>query len=561
MKTSSPENAPRPETAPPARRPRRRGVLAALGVAAAAAAGMTVLATTVTSAPNLPDMISEATGPPSTDIYDGNRLLVRFDGFVTNSPTAPEELEIYATNPNPNPQGVMQTVQQRVNGQAVLPPAGGKPTVVFENADGHAHFHLKNAAEYTLWTADQTRQVALAQKTEAGFCLENSEELDGVPFDPTYSASNNDFCRTNPLIMGISPGHRDIYSKNLSYQWVDVSNVAPGRYRLANRADPTNVISESDESNNGYVFRDATVPGFFPRQITVPRVDGGQTVPITLSSDRFQSDCFGAGDYCSPLSARYVVKSLPARGTLRQNGIPVSVGSPLVSGALTFTASPGQRGADGFAYEVFDQGRPEFPQSRPQAAVAIQVGAAATTSVAISGAQPSILAGLSMQLSAVLTNGPAGVTWTTTAGSITQGGLFTAPTTAGTAVVRATSKDDPSAFAEVSIRVDAAQVQAPAPVTRPTGLLRTFSVGRVGKRIVVTKVRAGARAGTLRTTATLGKRVVGRCVKPVRAGRTVTCRITLTRSYDLRKVKVTARFTAGGKTTVRRAFVIPARRG
>ncbi|WP_217921846.1 lysyl oxidase family protein [Miltoncostaea oceani] len=562
MQTDTHENPNRTETPRPSRRP-RRAVLATLGVAAAAAAGLTVLATTVTSAPNLPDMISEAPGAPGTQIYRDGRLLVRFDGFVTNSPSAPAPLEIRALNPNGA--GIMQSVQQRVGGAAVPPPAGVPPTVRFEVADGHNHYHLKNAAEYTLWTADQTRQVALAQKTEAGFCLEDSEALPGAPGGPVYSSGSNDFCRDVPLVMGISAGYRDIYYAGLSYQWIDVSDAAPGRYRLASRVDPTNVIAEADESNNGYAFRDAVVPGYMPRAVSVPRVDPGQTAPVTLSAERFVSTCFdgdfnpdpGDSPYCSPGSVRYRITSGTSRGVLKQGGATLSVGSVLTNGAITYTPNAGQRGADSFTYEAYDSTQTTFPRTRPQAAVAIQVGAP-ITSVAISGAQASIVAGLSMQLSAVLTNGPSGVTWTTTAGTITPAGLFTAPATAGTAVVRATSKDDPSVFAEVSIRVDAARVQGPAPTT--PSILRKFAVGRVGKKVIVTKVTAGPRKGTLRTTATFGKKVVGRCAKPVKAGKTVTCKITLKRVYNLKKVKVTAKFTAAGKTTVRRAFVIPAKR-
>lgn len=570
MQTDDRETPPRSEPTAPPRRPRRRGVLTALGAAAVAAAGMTVLATTVASAPNLPDMISEAPADPATHIYRDGRLLIRFDGFVTNDVNARAELEIRATDPD---QGVMRTVQQRVGGSPVDSPPGRSPTVIFEVADGHRHWHLKNAAEYTLWTPDQTSQVALAQKTEAGFCLEDSERVGGSR-PKVYDSGDNGFCLqsppnpqppTRPLVMGITPGFRDIYYAGLSYQWIDASNVAPGPYRLATRADPTNVISEADEGNNGYAFTDATVPGYLPQGIGVPRVDPGQTAPITLAAQRFTSECFRGDfnpdpddeEYCSPGAVNYRIASVPSRGVLRQGATTLGVGSVVSSGAITYAPSAGQRGGDSFTYEAFDSTQPGFPRTRPQAAVAIQVGAP-ITSVAISGAQPSIVAGLSMQLGAVVTNGPSGVDWTASAGSITPSGLFTAPATPGTVRVRATSRDDASAFAEVAIRVDAAQAQAPAPAS--PSILRRFKVARSGNRVVVTKITSGPFNGRLRTTATLGKKVVGRCAKPVRAGRTATCKITLKRSYNLRKVRVTAKFTAAGKSTVRRAFVIPPKR-
>ncbi|WP_217914909.1 lysyl oxidase family protein [Miltoncostaea marina] len=546
-------------------------MLGLLGSAGLAAAGLAIAATSVTSAPNLPDMISEAPGPPATHVYRDGRLLMRFDGFVTNNVTAPAELEIFARNPNS--QGAMTFVEQRSGGTAV-PDGGRQPVVVHEVADGHQHYHLKNAAEYTLWTPDRSRQVALAQKTEAGFCLEDSERWAGNA-PQKYSSGNNRFCLQGasydpgPLTMGISPGWRDIYYAGLSYQWVDVSNVAPGEYQLASRADPTDVIAESDEGNNGHAFRPAVVPGYMPRGLSVGRVEPGQSAALTLSADRFQSQCFD-GDfspspadkrYCDPGAVRYRITSLPARGTLRQGATALGVGSVLTSGAITYTANAGQRGGDSFTYEAYDSSEPRFPQTRPQAAVAVQVGAPITT-VAISGAQPTIVAGLSMQLSALVGNGPGGVTWTASAGTITPGGLFTAPAKPATVTIRATSNDDPSAFAEVTVQVTAAQVQAPAPTTKPRPLIKRLRVGRVGTRLVVAKVTAGPKRGKVRVTATLKRTVLGRCVRNVRAGKTVTCKITLKRSYNLRRVKVTAKLTSGKSSAVRRSFVVtPKKRG
>jgi hypothetical protein len=556
------------------RRPRRGRVLGLLGSAGLAAAGLAIVATTVSSAPSLPDLISEQTGPGRTQVYRDGRLLMRFDGFVSNAASAPAELEIWANNPNG--QGVMTQVQQRVSGVAV--PTGRSPVVRFEEADGHRHYHLKNAAEYTLWTADRSRQVALAQKTEAGFCLEDSL-YNGGSGPAEYSANANDFClqvdpgqtwRPGPLVMGVSPGYRDLYDAGLSYQWVDISNTPPGNYQLASRTDPTDVIAESNEGNNGYAFRAAVVPGFLPRQLSVGRVDPGQTANVALASDEFISECYDDSPspsdtpYCNPGSVRYRIASLPTRGVIRQNGAALGVGSVLTSGAITYTANGGQRGGDQFTYEAFDISRPEFPVQKPQAAVAIQVGAPIVT-VAISGAQASITAGVSMQLSAVLTNSTRGVNWSASAGSITPGGLFTAPKTAGTVTIRATSAEDPSASAAVSVKVTPAKVQAPAPTARDPfprltagrNLLSPLKVKRIATRSYVAKVVAGRKGGQLRITVTNGRKVIKTKLVALKARKGFIYRVTLTRGVPLAKVRITARFTPKGSRTtiVRRAGI------
>ena len=544
------------------RRPRRGPVLGLVASAGLAAAGLALLATSVSSAPSLPDLISEQTGPGRTQIYRDGRLLMRFDGFITNSTSAPAELEIWANTPNA--QGVMTTVEQRVSGAAVA-TGGRKPVVVYEVADGHRHYHLKNAAEYTLWTPDRSRQVALAQKTEAGFCLEDSEWRGGD--DAQYSTGTNDFClqgdapRPGPLVMGISPGWRDVYNDGLSYQWVDISNVPPGDYQLASRPDPTDAIAESNEGNNGYAFRAARVPGFLPRPVSVGRVDAGQTANVALAADEYVSECYqspSASDtpYCDPGSVRFRITSLPTRGVLRQNGAALSVGSVLNSGAIAYTANAGQRGGDGFTYEAFDSARQQFPTQKPQAAVAIQVGAP-VVSVAISGAQPSGVAGLSMQLSAVLTNSSGGVDWSASAGSITSSGLFTAPRTAGTVTIRATSAEDPSASAAITVTVTPAKIQAPAPTARDPfprlsaggKALSALKVKRIATRSYVAKVVAGRKGGQLRMTVTSGRTVLTTKSVRLKAGKGFIYRVTMRRSVPLAQVRITARFTPKGVRT------------
>ena len=71
--------------------------------------------------------------------------------------------------------------------------------------------------------------------------------------------------------MGISEGWQDIYSFSTTFQWIDVSDVRPGYYRIGQRADPDNVIVESDETNNGLALSQLlhVVPGYVARPETV----------------------------------------------------------------------------------------------------------------------------------------------------------------------------------------------------------------------------------------------------------------------------------------------------
>lgn len=533
------------------KRLRRSRVLALFGLSGAAAIGLPLVAT---SAPtSLPDLVSEAPADEYLQTYIDGRLLLRFDGYVTNSPSATSALEIRAANEGPG--RVMQSVQQfggstspGVGGIDVGHGAGGSPTVVWEAADDHNHYHLKDAAEYTLWDEAKATQVALAQKTEAGFCLEDS--IAGPGAGPQqYDVNQSNFCRENPLVMGISPGWKDLYHDGLTYQWVDVSNVQPGLYYLASRVDPRNVIVESDESNNAYAFKAGatTIPGYLAK--AVPAVQNGAPTTVVMDAQQFGSP---SG------SLRFRILSAPAHGTLS-----APVGS-VVTSSVAYTPKPGYLGSDSFTFAAVTN-EFNYPQ-QPAAAAASLVGN--SVSVAISGAPASLLVGTSAQLSATVVNAPAGVSWSASTGSISSSGLFVAPSAppAGDSVtIRATSTENPDVSATVSMVIKEPGPAAPAPGGGVTGnqaagnkLLAPLKIGRRGARVIVGKTVTGATSGRLVFTGTFGRTVVGRCVvgraKPRKA---FTCKITLDRSYPLRKVRVTAKFTAkGGKTAVRRSFVI-----
>ncbi len=542
--------------------PRRSLVLSLVATAASAAVALPFLASS--APPALPDLVSEApqlsTDPaykayPVPAPYWDGRLLLRFDGYVTNSASATSALEIRAKNPNA--QLVMTSAEQWVGTSS--PGVGGSkadsaglptPLVRFENADDHNHYHLKNAAEYTLWNKEKTVQVAIAQKTEAGFCLEDTLYAGGSG-GQQYSASSNDFCwqdgALNPgtLVMGISPGYKDLYGAYLTYQWVNVSNVQPGEYNLASRVDPGNVIRESDETNNGYKYLPYTLAGFLAKPVVVPQSTGTQTIPLDAQQ-------YGA----PPGSRRFRIVTPPQHGTLNK-----SPGGTFTD-ALTYTPNPGYKGSDTFTYAAVTNGW-AYPTTPAPAAVTIS---GTTPSVAVSGAPASLLVGTGVQLSANVVGGAPTVTWSASAGAISPTGLYVAPSTVpagGQVTVTATSTENASWSGSATIVIQPAPAAKPAPgartaaAARPKPLLSALRIRHSkNKRIIVSRVATGKKRGKIRFTATVGRKVVGRCTVKARANRAVACKIKLNRRYNLKKVRVTAKLTFAKKSVVRRAFVV-----
>ena len=230
-------------------------------------------------------------------------LLVRFDGFVTNVGLGPVELRGNPQLSQSAPGGVKQYARPGFGQEATV--AVATPEVKFEAADSHNHWHLMRAMRYSLWNQEKTAQVAPGQKV--GFCLYDIEQVSGSQQnDPEeYTAGVTRFCENvgfggggaaaTSLRMGTSPGWRDVYDKDLAYQWIDVSNTSPGTYHVASEADPDNVIWEGggaqEISTPTFAAQQVTVPGWVAKPVTATQTGAPQVVPVT--SQQFGSESAG----------------------------------------------------------------------------------------------------------------------------------------------------------------------------------------------------------------------------------------------------------------------------
>lgn len=588
-------------------RHRVRVLLAAVVVAVASVLALAGGATGVAPTEALPDLVSDPPTGAALQLYldadptQPRRLLLRFNGYVHNKGTG--ALEIVGRTPSNR---TMTATVQRIYDpagalvrEATTTTSGNRPSVLYETADGHNHWHLRAAMRYALFNSAKTAEVAPSQKV--GFCLADSEHTDG--FGPTASAYSqsstgpNRFCEfgnpTAPQVtMGISAGWRDIYSAGVSFQWVDVSDVAPGSYWLAAEADPGNVIIDANPSNNGLTFAAAAsvIPGFAARPVGVNVLP---SVPQTVTLD---AATFGQnlGD------PQFKIVSPPTRGTLSQ-----AVGQAFSGAQLTYTPSAGFNGTDSFTYVALNPNS-EFPRNPAQATV-ILTGSAAGPTVAISGAPASMLTGTSVQLTATVTGDPPAVEWrvngvlggTTATGTITTLGLYSAPATpppGGTVAIRATSA---RAQREVTIRIDPQPVPVPAPSPTPTPtptpapapapspvpaapvspgptasiplpvpspvltpvkqpleppvvaskkllpLLAAPALARQGNVLVIgASSRLG---GTVEVSAWKGSSRLGRCLALTPASRSLTCRIRLHAGSQIGGIRVTVRLLVKGK--------------
>jgi len=194
------------------------GAKAILGAALVLAFSVILLpvASAVADSPVLlPDLVADPPTKPEVptvmQLGDGqSHLLLKFGGAIHNIGAGP--LEIRGGSPS---NGTMTVTGQRIYRQdsSYYDDPSRHPTIHYENTDGHDHWHLMNAARFSLWNQAGTTQVAPAAKL--GFCLEDGEAADSfAATTPAYLATTIQRCmegrpRATSVYEGISSGWRD----------------------------------------------------------------------------------------------------------------------------------------------------------------------------------------------------------------------------------------------------------------------------------------------------------------------------------------------------------------
>ena len=333
-------------------------------------AGFNVLNGATSGLDLLPDLVADPPSNPNAPVVqqlaDGqNHLLLKFSGSIHNIGTG--ALEIRGTNPS---NGLMTVTGQRIyqQGGGFRDDNSRHPIIRFENTDGHNHWHLMNAARFSIWNQAGTQEVAPGAKV--GFCLEDGQQADSfaVP-NPSYTASQTQTCRAgqpNPAntFQGISSGWRDVYGANVYFQWIDISDLSPGLYRLGSQMDPDDFVNESNELNNGPTLMSSTV--------TVP---GYVASPVSASASGPQAITLASQTFGSPGARRFKIVTAPQHGTL-----DVALNTAFTGPQVTYTPQSGYSGQDTFTYAAFSS-TSQFPLNPPVATVTINVSSGAAASL------------------------------------------------------------------------------------------------------------------------------------------------------------------------------------
>ncbi|KAI3368268.1 hypothetical protein L3Q82_007985 [Scortum barcoo] len=134
---------------------------------------------------------------------------------------------------------VLLRFPQRVKNQGTADFLPVKPRHEWEWHSCHQHYHSMEAfSNYDL--LDVTTEQKVAEGHKASFCLEDTSCDPGVRRRFACTAHTQ----------GLGPGCYDTYHANIDCQWIDITDVPPGNYILKVTVNPSQLVQESDFSNN-----------------------------------------------------------------------------------------------------------------------------------------------------------------------------------------------------------------------------------------------------------------------------------------------------------------------
>jgi hypothetical protein len=198
----------------------------------------------------LPDLDQAAPAAISVVEQAGRERLV-FLSAVENTGIGP--LLVSGSRPNVE-QGEMTAVQliRREDGSASTHPLRAR--LRFVVSETHRHWHLLGFERYELRSPEEQ---TMGHDRKTGFCLGDRYDVHAstrLPGEPVRAVWTQECGRGQSKRLrieeGLSPGFGDDYVPLLEGQYVDVTNLAEGRYVLVHRVNSDRDLREESYGNN-----------------------------------------------------------------------------------------------------------------------------------------------------------------------------------------------------------------------------------------------------------------------------------------------------------------------
>jgi hypothetical protein len=221
----------------------RRGAVTAVAVAVCwVATG----AATASAADRLPDLGMARLSDFRVEKTASGRTLLRYTTIIVNVGQGRFELRGTRTSTTQTQMTVSQRVYNDAGGSRLV----STPAVMVFGGDGHNHWHVRDLETSELIRLDNGSKVGAGAKR--GFCFFDNTRyrltLPRAPQSPVYTGCGSS--SSLAVTMGLSVGWGDVYPSTLPDQYIDITGLTAGRYRLRGTADAQNRFLETSNSNN-----------------------------------------------------------------------------------------------------------------------------------------------------------------------------------------------------------------------------------------------------------------------------------------------------------------------
>lgn len=209
-------------------------------------AGLDAVASTAAAADRLPDLgMARITDVQIENAGNGRRLL-RYTTVIVNVGAGAFEARGQRSSTSQLEMPTAQRVYDTTGGSRDVSTSA----VMVFGGDGHNHWHVRDLESSDLIRLDNGVKVGTG--TKRGFCFFDNTQyrltLGGAPQSPIYPGCGNS--SSLQVTMGLSVGWGDKYPSTLPDQYVDVTGLSAGRYRLLVTADAFGWFTESNDGNN-----------------------------------------------------------------------------------------------------------------------------------------------------------------------------------------------------------------------------------------------------------------------------------------------------------------------
>lgn len=200
----------------------------------------------------LPDLAVLAPSEFSINVTASGKRRLHFTTRVVNIGRGPFQLKGFdATDDRAQIGDILSVRQQVKEPDGSFSRHDSSATMVW-SGDGHIHWHVTGVQDIRL---QSLHDEILGRVNKIGFCFLDSFAY-GSSQPSRYNAAHS-VCQTRTdgtVPMGVSVKWGDTYPATIAFQWIDITGLPNGRYRLRVIVDPPagsgGTFLESDETNN-----------------------------------------------------------------------------------------------------------------------------------------------------------------------------------------------------------------------------------------------------------------------------------------------------------------------